>query len=652
MDKNQILVPDFYPILGLQPGREMAMYTGTMWSVLELEHERQSSGWEDSEQRLKDFYASHDCANQAGSFVDAALAEEGKHESMSSMTTLGRFTMISQPAGTEDEDPNLKRIGNFYGYASDQDNREYARWSSDNHIKRLHLLALDECRRSGSVAVPPHWTPSTRYEMVGNNAWLALIRDDRTFYTSLETERFRAMCDFARSMLTHDRMPWVVEIHGPDWDPVSACEEVSLYTWDAAMTYHAEKRYPETIDTLSMLSFAGPGHLRLDRALIELIDSPEPAVRLRVAEIMSTSMNAGLLECCTRRAIGEEHRVILESLVKALRLHGSEDGFNALYQVAREATSRYARDAATRALAWVPRYPERFERLRVLGRSRDRRTFNIVSKSLAEAKNHGFFSREGEFASPWEKAVHEALKDYLSSQDPTAAEILNDAFRTGRLRIETDSIDPASPASKATLVTDEEIPLHTEESRTFEFLGYLNLLECVDIPGASLTPAELHAERVLHQEFSVSEYMKFRAEDRVRIAETLEHASIEFRQQAVRMLITLQAEAEKESPPRHFIADPINDNQFETLVLILSALPNFSRNLCYVFLKGPNTGLSERIEAVSEACPGLQLYWGYLTEFPDNAAIHIQRWLDMCAEPDLYGRGRLADLPAYSRGRL
>jgi hypothetical protein len=638
---GDVLLPDFYEILGILPGHEAEMFTATLWSVLELEHERVVPECGEFEKRLARFYASHACENHRDSFPEAAVAEEVKHTSTATLETFGSMSFVHHPADAEEGPAHLKSLVTFYGFASDQDGREFQRWSSDAHVQRLHLLALDECRRSGSLPVPPHWTPSTLSHMVGNHFWAATVRDSRAFYTSLETERFKALTEYAQSLLTDERVPWMVELHGPGWDPSKTKEEISLYAWDSVMTYQANGRYPEAVDALGILACAGPGHRRLERAVVELLESPEPAVRLRAVNIAAEFMTPGLLEGCTRRALVEEHRVILEHLVRALRVLGGAGGFDALMQVGREAVSNFARDSAARALAWVPRYPQRIERLRDFGKSRDRSAVRVASKALAEAKNHGLFSREGEFASRPERALHDALQAYLQSQDSGAARILDDAFRFGWLRVETRNTHPR----QVTIVTDEEVPLHTEELRVREMLGWLSQLPSVDLRGDRLSPEELEAEAFLRRAFRHDDDLKFPSEDRVKLFRALSSASEDFRPAALHMANAFWEQAQKESPSTRLGSDPIDDAQFHTTVLLLRAIPRFSVGVRHVFLKGLRTGDPERIERVRAECPNLETYWGYADRYPENASAHAALWTEMCNDVEHYDRLRLDRLP-------
>jgi hypothetical protein len=354
-------------------------------------------------------------------------------------------------------------------------------------------------------------------------------------------------------------------------------------------------------------------------------------------------ITSGLLDGCTKLALREQHRVILEPLVRALRLHGGEDGFDALLQVARSAESIFARDAATRALAWVPRYPQRAARLNELGRSRDRSTFRVVSKALAEARNHGLFSREGEFASDEERALREALERYLRALDPDAERELDDAFRTGRLRLEVERPASVDGRRKVSLITPDDVPILTEEARVRELLGRLGRLSSLELSGDRMSDEELEAERILRRTFPEDEDLKFRDEDRLNLARAIRRAPRDMMPTVLQMANTFWAQGESESPSRFLITDPLTDDQFDVLVLLLRALPRYAHAVRFVFLKG-ETGTPERIAQTREVCPNLEHYWGYAGAYPENASAHMERWIELCNDPGRYERSGLDGL--------
>ena len=131
---------------------------------------------------------------------------------------------------------------------------------------------------------------------------------------------------------------------------------------------------------------------------------------------------------------------------------------DALLQTALVSPSRYGRDAATRALAWVPNLADRGAHLMRLERDPDPLRAKVGSKALLEARNHTLFSREGEFASAFEHTLYDALKAFLQRGDADASQLLARALSAGALRLAVDG-DPSQLGATAALVTYEGMQL-------------------------------------------------------------------------------------------------------------------------------------------------------------------------------------------------
>lgn len=498
MPEDSIVVPDFYPRLNLIPGRELNMFTARLWDVVELREEVEQADWDDSWQALDQLYHRHNCEPHPENFSEVITAEE--------LATKDQEPIDS---GLDDYLPTIRMYSSFYGFGSGKDGFDYSVWIFQEHIQPLFRFLLDECRRSGSVRVPAHWTPSTTSSTINNGMWLVEFRDQLACYKSLKTDRYFDMMDFASTLFTNETGPWLLEGNGPNWSQEEACEQASFYTWDTAMSYLAQEKYAEAIDCLRILSLVGSHHYRFLRAASELVGTPEPCVRdVILEEILRHARGAfpepalpsELMTQLTQIGLHEKVFSIIEKIIYLLRLQGGQESFDALAQIAQSAEESFARDAATRALAWVPRYPQRDERLSKMIRSRHRRTAKAAQKVIAEIKYHGLFSREGEFASDIEHELHNTMKQFFSSrgEDEEVAKQLDTTFKVGFLKVKVTG-RLGYPDCRAAVITADGVPLHTEDVYTREYCGLLDQLPSVDIPEAHLSEDELKQEFILRR---------------------------------------------------------------------------------------------------------------------------------------------------------
>lgn len=494
MPEDSIPVPDFYPRLNLVPGAELRMFTARLWDVVEL----RGVDWDEVWAALDQFYRRHDCEPNPENFAAAIAAEE--------IATRDSDQFDGQ---SDEQLPKIYTFSAFYGSGSEKDGLDYAAWSSQSRIKPLFHALLAECRRSGSVQVPAHWTPSTTVSVIHNGLWSVEVRDRWACYKGLVTDQLADMMDFASTLFADAASPWLLEGNGGGWNQQEAGEEISLYTWDSVMTYAAQGKYSAAIDSLRVLSIAGLHHRRFQRAACELVEHAEPSLRNAMLEEIlrhargsfpGPALPSELMTRLTELGLKESILSILGKIIYILRLQGGRDAFDSLAAIAQSAEASYARDAATRALAWLPRYSQRDQRVAEMLRSSNRRAAKAAQKISAEIKYHGLFSRDGEFASRLEHELFGALKHYLRSrgEDKQATQLLDDAFTTGFLQVEISG-EIGSPACNVSVMTADHVPLHVENVYTREFCGLLDRLPSVDIPQGHLSDAELNRQSILRR---------------------------------------------------------------------------------------------------------------------------------------------------------
>lgn len=662
MDEKKIIVPDFYVRLRLQPGRELDQFTARLWHVVELRDELSPLHWEQRCTALDNLYQRHGQISSAEHFAQVITTEElatDPSDEGIKLREIGHVSFLEMPKSSKNV--ALKQVKcepRYYGYGTDRDVKDWIFWSAHSHIESLFKYALDECRRSGGMRVPEHWTPSTLMVPMQNELWSCVMRDGYMFYKGITAPIFYDLLEFARTLYSKEPKSWLIAGNGPSWNQSHAIEETALYTWDTAMTYYANKRYAEAIDTLRILSNVGCFHPRLERIAREFLKADNLSIRYNIAECLSAhadntisepSLSPTLLSDVVECACRETVRAIAEKLVSTIRCQGGKASFDALIEVARNAAIPYTRDAASRALAWVPRYPERLQKLSKLVRSRDDKRISMVAmKALKESKMHGLFSREGEFASIMEHSINDSLRGFFSSDghDEKAFNELEYAFANKFIRLEIEGV-PGNPGCKVTIMTCNEVPLNEESEHTLEFCGLLNRLPSVNIPQAQLSDDELEEERALRITFN-SSANRFYGRQRRLFGQAL-MAVNPSNQKTIAGYIDKFLEMQKQEDTTSDFIFSLDPNQscegvVVALLLILEALPDFAKNIRNMLFKGPDTGTESRIKAIRALCPNLQTFWGYVNNFPKDGAEDMKRFIEIKDKPAQFNRQKLQGL--------
>ncbi len=656
MNDGFIEVPDFYPRLRLEPGRELEMFPARLRDVVELREELSAAPWPQHRRALDDLYRRHGSSPGQASFAQVIAAEEKATDSGDEGIRLHEIgeaiSALERPASANYAPRAVEFDAAYYGYGTDSDYKNWMLWATHSRIDALFELALDECRRSGGMAIPHHWTPSTLSISASNELWKCKFRDGHAFYMGSVAPRFDDLVLFAGTLLVSEPSPWLLEGNGSGWDQIEANRVTAFHAWDAAMSYHANGHYAEAIDTLRVLQLVGCHHPRIELITREFLDSQNIGVRHAVAGMLlahaytagDPTLSPALMSDVAKSACVETERAIAENLIYTLRLQGGEPCFDALLEVARKAETPYARDAASRALAWVPRVPQRLGRLAELARSRDRRTSRAAVNGLKEAKMHGLFSREGEFVSAMERSVHDALRRFLKSGglDNDAEQALEYAFGNGFVRLEIEGV-PGTSGCIVTVMTCDEVPLHVEQEYTLECSGLLNLLPSVDVPGADLSSEELERERALRQLLGASA-VRLEGRQRALIGQALMTADQSDRKTIAAYVDKFLEQQVQGSGVPVLILSLDRESQLDALLLVLEALPDLAASIRHVLVKGPETGTRTRLDAFRAQCPNLASYWGYVHGFPEDGSAHMERFIEIIDEPGRFDRERLVGL--------
>lgn len=660
MNDKEIVVPDFYVRLRLEPGRELDQFPARLRQVVELSDELIHSQWEQRCTALDNLYQRYGQTSSAEHFAQVIAAEESASDPGDEgikQREIGALVFSKIPKSADTTPKHVQAEPRYYGYGTDKDFKAWVLWSAHSHIDLLFEYALDECRRSVGIQVPEHWTPSTLMVDMHNGLWKCVMRDGYMFYEGIITPLFHDLVEFAGTLYAAQPMPWLIEGNGPSWNQSDAIESAAFHAWDIAMMYYANGCYAESIDTLRILHIVGCFHPRIELIAREFLKADNPSVRHMVAimlladasdSISEPTLSPALLSDVVECACTETLRAIAESLVHAIRLQGGKACFEALMEVARKAATSYTRDAASRALAWVPRDPDRPKRLSELVRSRDRRTSNIAIQALKESKIHGLFSREGEFASAMERSIHNAALKFFSGRgrDEEAINELEYAFVHKFIRLEIEGV-PGNPDCKVTIMTCNKIPLHVESEHTLEFCGLLNRLPSVNIPQAQLSDKELEEERALRLTFK-SSATRFYGHPRRLIGKALMSVDAS-NQKTIATYIDKFLEMQSQGTVTSDLIvslDPHQscENVVEAFLLVLEALPDVAENIRNLMFKGPDTGIESRIDAIRVLCPNLQTFWGYVGDFPENGSEHMGRFLEIKDKPAQFNRQKLQGL--------
>jgi hypothetical protein len=656
MDDRHVADPDFYARLRLEPGREAAMFPARLREVVELQLELSASHWSQRRRALDDLYRRHGQASDAARFSEVIAAEEAATdpgEEGIRLHQFGRVGFISEPGSRPDAPRIVKTEARYYGYGTESDFNDWLLWSSRGNVDSLFEYALDECRNSGGVQVPEHWTPSTLLVTAHNDLWHCDIRDGYAFYSGIVTQGFRDLVEFAGTLFAAEPAAWLIDANGPEWDQDQAIEQAAFHAWDLTLSHYANGRYAEAIDSLRILRLVGCYHPRVELIARELLGSESVSVRYAVARMLLADASAsisdptlspGLMSDVVESACAETVPAIAHALVHALRLQGGDACFDALMPVARKAATAHARDAASRALAWVPRDPGRLRRLSELARSRDRRTSRVAMKALAEAKVHGLFSREGEFASDMERAIRESALKFFSGggRDEVAAAELEYAFANGFVRLEIDGV-PGTPGCTATMMTCSDVPLHEEKEHTLEYCGLLNRLPSVSVPTANLSDAELEQESALRLAFSGSA-VRFEGRERRKIARALMLVDASDRKTIAQYIDQFWNRRAQGAGVPNLVLSLADESQLGAFLAVLEALPDVADSVRHMLIKGPETGTRQRVEAIRARCPNLETFWGYVHGFPENGAAHIERFIKIKDDSSRFDREQLHGL--------
>jgi len=159
------------------------------------------------------------------------------------------------------------------------------------------------------------------------------------------------------------------------------------------------------IDSLRLLHRVPQGFPCVSRILAEAFDSEFVGLRLAASDVFEFHpINSDpFITALTQLALCAPNKFQAQRPIKALRLIGGEDSFQALLSIVKDSLESGVKRLATVAIAWIRNLDDIENRLKTLVFQGDQETSKIASKAISTRKHHSITTDGGPLATREER---------------------------------------------------------------------------------------------------------------------------------------------------------------------------------------------------------------------------------------------------------
>ncbi len=282
---------------------------------------------------------------------------------------------------------NFQMVYAFRGYTEGGAIYRHSVIQSRDLIHALMPFLILQVRRTAFCRVSDDWTAGGMVISVTSPNWSTVIQDSAALYCMQTNTLFASLLECARGLF--------------------ACsdtgEKASLILKKEIESSIAKGNLSGAIDGL-MIADEMPADEPILAEILDLFwDSNNPGLLWAALYVCDRHPFQQFISRIHSLAMEEKRTGFAAAQIRALRLMGGEQAFNALLDLGNSAPLPETRKLAARALAWVVDYPSLKERILALCRSKDRIPRQLGMTALSESKYHSVFSEGKNLASRAEK---------------------------------------------------------------------------------------------------------------------------------------------------------------------------------------------------------------------------------------------------------
>ncbi|HAG11820.1 MAG TPA: hypothetical protein DCK76_10720 [Desulfotomaculum sp.] len=282
---------------------------------------------------------------------------------------------------------NFQMVYAFRGYTEGGAIYRHSVIQSRDLIQALMPFLILQVRRTAFCRVPDDWTAGGMVISVTSPNWSTVIQDSAALYCMQMNPLFASLLDCARNLFACSETE----------------KEASLILKKEIESSIAKGNFSGAIDGLMIADEMSEDDPILAEILGLFLVSDNPGLLWAALYVCDRHPFQQFISRIRSLALEEKRAGFAVAQIRALRLMGGEQAFNALLDLGSSAQMPETRKLAARALAWVVDYPFLEERVLALCRSKDRIPRQLGMTALSESKYHSVFSEGKNLASRVEK---------------------------------------------------------------------------------------------------------------------------------------------------------------------------------------------------------------------------------------------------------
>jgi len=284
---------------------------------------------------------------------------------------------------------NFQMVYAFRGYTEGGAIYRHSVIQSRDLIHALMPFLILQVRKTAFCRVPDDWTAGGMVISVTSPNWSTVIQVSVALYCMQTNPLFASLLECARDLFACNEKG----------------KEASLILKKEIESSIAKGNLSGAIDGLMIADEMSANDPILAEILDIFLSSDNPGLLWAALYVCDRHPFQQFISRVRSLALEEKRAGFAAAQIRALRLIGGEQAFNALLDLGSSAPMPETRKLAARALAWVVDYPSLKERILALCRSKDRILRQIGITALSESKYHSVFSEGKNLASRAEKLL-------------------------------------------------------------------------------------------------------------------------------------------------------------------------------------------------------------------------------------------------------